>query len=468
MKCITIISFLLFWCLPAFGQQPDSTLSLDEFLGVVRVHHPMAENASLQEARGDANLLMSRGAFDPRAFADVSQKYFRDQEYYNLINGGLKIPTWFGVELIGGFEENEGAYLNPENNTPAAGLYYAGISVPIGQGLFIDERRTQLNQAKIYSEATKAERELMLNELFYEAGNTYWDWFIAWHQVDVYREAYQKAMERREAVQGGADLGDRPQIDTLEASIQVQNRLLALREAELQLANSRARMEVFLWAEGTIPLELSENTAPPEMDELDVEGLREDLPADAQTAIADHPQLIFSQLTIDQLEVERRWKAEQLKPTLNLKYNPITEAIGGDAVDQVSVNNYTWGLQFEMPILLRKERGALQLAEIKLRQSDMKLRNKQAELKYKLQAALNELQTLSGQAATYGQTVSDYRQLVDGERELFTTGESSLFLVNSRELGLISAEVKYIEIFAKQFKAALKVDYAVGRLSDEN
>jgi outer membrane protein TolC len=119
-----------------------------------------------------------------------------------------------------------------------------------------------------------------------------------------------------------------------------------------------------------------------------------------------------------------------------------------------------------MPILLRKERGALQLAEIKLRESDFKLQNKAAELQFKLKAALNELQTLSGQATTYNRTVSDYRQLVEGERELFTIGESSLFMVNSRELGLISAEVKYIEIFAKQFKAALKVDYALGQLHE--
>ncbi|MFZ6052468.1 TolC family protein [Halocola ammonii] len=462
------ILFILFLSKSAFSQEQDSTFTMEEFFEIVEKHHPMAERAELQTARGEANLLMSRGAFDPKAFADISQKYFRQQEYYSLINGGLKIPTWFGVELVGGYEENEGQYLNPEDNTPAAGLYYAGISVPVGQGLFIDERRAQLNQAKIYQEASRAERAFMLNDLFYKAGSAYWDWFIAWHQVDVYREAYSKARERRDAVQGGAELGDRPLIDTLEASIQVQNRLLALREAELQLANSRAQIEAFLWAEGTIPLELSENTAPPEMETLDVAELLENLPDDAQSAIVDHPELTAARLTIDQLEVERRWKAEQLKPTLNLKYNPLTEAIGGDAIDQVSVNNYTWGLEFEMPILLRKERGALQLAEIKLRQSDMKLRDKQANLTYKLRAALNELQTLSGQASTYGQTVSDYRQLVEGERELFAIGESSLFLVNSRELGLISAEVKYIEIFAKQFKAALKVDYAMGSLSENN
>jgi outer membrane protein TolC len=462
----SIFIFLLSLIAGFAAAQTDSSLSVDQFLDVVKKHHPMAQSAELQTARGEANLLMSRGAFDPKAFADVAQKYFREKQYYGLVNGGLKVPTWFGIELEGGIEQNEGEFLNPENNTPSAGLYYAGISIPVGQGLFIDERRAQLNQAKIYREMTKAQRELMLNELMFEAGVAYWEWFVAWHQESVYREAYQKAVERSEAVKGGAELGDRPLIDTLEVSIQVQNRLLALREAELQVANSRAQMEVFLWAEGTIPLELSENTAPLKLEELNVAELSENIPAEVQVAIDSHPQLVANRLSIDQLEVERRWKAEQLKPELNLKYNPITEAVGGDAVDQVSTNNYTWGLQFEMPILLRKERGALQLAEIKLRESDFKLQNKAAELQFKLKAALNELQTLSGQATTYNRTVSDYRQLVEGERELFTIGESSLFMVNSRELGLISAEVKYIEIFAKQFKAALKVDYALGQLHE--
>jgi hypothetical protein len=40
-------------------------------------------------------------------------------------------------------------YLNPENTVPNAGLTSLGISVPLGQGLFINQRMADLRKAKM-------------------------------------------------------------------------------------------------------------------------------------------------------------------------------------------------------------------------------------------------------------------------------------------------------------------------------
>jgi hypothetical protein len=47
------------------------------------------------------------------------------------------------------FEQNEGYYLNPENTVPNTGLASIGISVPLGQGLFINQRMADLRKAKM-------------------------------------------------------------------------------------------------------------------------------------------------------------------------------------------------------------------------------------------------------------------------------------------------------------------------------
>jgi len=61
-------------------------------------------------------------------------------------------------------------------------------------------------------------------------------------------------------------------------------------------------------------------------------------------------------------------------------------------------------------------------------------------------------------------TVRDYAGLLNGERQKFDAGESSVFLVNRRELGYINAQVKLIALLAKNYKAALGAEYALGLL----
>lgn len=187
-------------------------------------YHPVALQASLQTEFGDAAVRQARGGFDPAVESGVSQKYFSEKTYYSLTESGLYIPTWFGASIKGGYERNTGDYLNPQNTVPDAGLWYAGISVPVGQGLFIDERRAALRKAQVYNESTQAERKQMINELLLEAAVAYWEWFASYHQQRVYEEAEVVAKERLQAVIQTSELGDRPFMDTLEAGIQVQGR----------------------------------------------------------------------------------------------------------------------------------------------------------------------------------------------------------------------------------------------------
>ena len=191
-----------------------SILSYDDFNAIVRQHHPVAVQSELIKQKGDATVQMARGGFDPKIGTDVSQKYFKGDQYYSLIDAGLKVPTWFGIELNAGYEQNGGSFLNPENSTSGGGLVFAGISVPVGRGLFIDERRAELRKAQIYQKSTKVEQRLMMNELLYEAGKAYWEWFQAYETLRVYEEALELAQFRFESVKQEAEAGDKPSIDT--------------------------------------------------------------------------------------------------------------------------------------------------------------------------------------------------------------------------------------------------------------
>ena len=451
----------------AFGQQQGTVLGFDDFKSIVLQHHPLAMQAGLRPKQGDAAVQMARGGFDPKIGADVNQKYFNGGQYYSLVDAGLKVPTWFGIEVDAGYEQNGGTYLNPENSTSGGGLLYAGLSLPVGRGLLIDERRAELRKAQLYQKSTRIAQRLMLNDLIYEAGNAYWGWFKAQQSLQVYEEAFALAQLRLDAVKQQSLLGDRPAIDTLEASIQVQLRQLKLQQAQLELANTKARLGIYLWQQGQVPLELAEGTVPLSK-EMIRSGVMDNLPMDRlDSLINDHPYLNQYRYEIDQLKIDRRMKVEQLKPQLDLKYNALNQVVGDGTLGNFSPNNFKWGVQFSMPIPLRKERGALRLADMKLQEADLLVLDQRAQIDYKVNASLNIWATSREQALLYERTVADNAALLAGERQKFDAGESSLFMVNAREIGYIDAQTTYISLLTDNQKAALTTIHSLGLLADD-
>jgi outer membrane protein TolC len=147
-----------------------------------------------------------------------------------------------------------------------------------------------------------------------------------------------------------------------------------------------------------------------------------------------------------------------------LQYNFLNEPINFNPLDGMSINNYKWGLTFEMPLFLRKERGDLQLAELKIQSAEYQLDNTFASLNYKIQSSLVDLENMSAQLIIYKQTVEDNRTLLEAEKRMFENGESSLFLINVREMAYIQSQLKYIELLTKNQQAAIALKFALARL----
>ena len=257
-----------------------------------------------------------------------------------------------------------------------------------------------------------------------------------------------------------AAAGFLPMIDTLEAGIQVQDRTLNFQQAQLDFTNSTLLASVYLWSEGFVPLELDENLIPNSFENLESLDLEEAF-AQWETMLRNHPLLQQLQLELETNKIDRRWKQEQLKPIVNLKYNALAESLNNDLFTAYSNNNFTYGISVQMPLFLRKERAELKLAKFKIQSVEAKFAEQGASLNFQAQAALNEVNTIGDQVSLYRRTVEDYLALLEGERQKFAIGESSLFLVNSRELGYINSQIKLMDLVRKQQKSSLKVNYVL-------
>lgn len=438
MKNIGIL-FLLF-CSLAWGQEQNpKEFSYNEFLGYVKKYHPLAKRAQLEINQAQANLMMARGGFDPKIEADFDQKQFKGKEYYSVFNSSFKIPTWYGIEVKAGFDNSEGIFVNPENSLPNQGLTSLGITIPIGQGLVINQRMADLRKAKIQIQLSQAERKLQAVEVLYNASVAYFNWKRNHSEVQLYTNYLNNATIRYKGVLTLIKSGDKPAIDSVEAGIVVKTRRWNLEESKLKLAKSKLEISNYLWLDNNIPLELQDDIIPEsKLEQTISETLKINELLTEKLSVENHPKINSLENKLAILEVDRKLKANNLLPKMDVGYHYLSEP---NYWNDTNFNNYKIGVNFKFPLFLRKERGSLQLAKYKIQDTKLTLDLERIQLKNKINAQQAEIRSIEKQLQLITELVKDNNQMLQSEERLFTLGESSIFLLNSRENNLVSIQL---------------------------
>ncbi len=440
-----------------------------DYLSWVKDRHPMARQALLLLQQAENAELAARGGFDPKLYSDIQQKSFDGKTYFTISESGVKIPTWYGLELKAAYLTAGGINLNPEATLPDAGQAVLGINLTLLRGLLIDERRAALQQAQLLAAMNDAERRLMLNNLLLDAATVYWNWVAAYNEMRILEQALQIAQNRQTGTVESYVQGDKPAIDTLEGFIQIQTRQFELREARLAYQNATLLLSNFLWDDSGNPLALSEAWRPPLAGELAATAPAPPLDDLYRQLVQRHPALRVYDAKLAQLDISRRLAAEQLKPQLDVSYNLLgngarfgADNADGGALQNLLLQNYKWQVTFGFPLLLRKERGKLQEVKVKIADTGLGLQQKQLELRNKLESYYNELLNTEQQIALYTAMTANYQRLLDAETRKFGLGESSIFLINTREQKLVEAQLKLNKLLATLPKLRLALDWATG------
>ena len=142
-------------------------------------------------------------------------------------------------------------------------------------------------------------------------------------------------------------------------------------------------------------------------------------------------------------------------PTIDFEYNFLTK--DPDISRTFNTTTYKSGLNISFPLFLRKERGDLKLAKLKLQDMDFERDATRVTIENKISALKQELDSYVLQSDITNQMVEDYSRMLQAEERKFQLGESSLFLVNSRESKLIDGQLKAIELQNKFFSTKAKL-----------
>jgi outer membrane protein TolC len=440
------VLLFLFISLQGWSQtelQSSSMLTLDDFLGYVKQFHPLVKQANLEVSQAQSEIIAARGGFDPKIEVDYEKKQFKSTEYFDLLNSTFKIPTWYGIEVKAGFDQMEGVNLNPQNITPLDGLATVGIAIPVGQGLFINKRMADLRKAKLYNELSQAERDLEVANILHQACFTYFDWYRNYNEYQLYVTFLKNAQIRFDGIRNLIKEGDRPAIDSVEAGILIQTRKLSLEQSRIKTVKSRLELSNYLWLENTVPVELQDTIIPETAIEKNIEStLQTNGLLLADLDFANHPKIRALQNKVNILDVDRRLKGDMLKPRIDLNYNFLQEST---ALDNFNTDNYKYGLSFSLPLFLRKERGNFQVAKFRVQDAELDLQFENVALKNKIDYQIQEISSLQEQISLTGNLVNSYQILLNSEERLFIFGESSIFLINTRENSLLSSSIEQLE-----------------------
>ncbi len=458
-----IVPFLLICC---HVEAQNKYLSLDAALEIIRKYHPVVRQASLDVEQARAELLSSRGFFDPALYYEADRKTFDGSNYFNYTNPSLKIPTWYGLDIKAGLENNTGSRVNPTMTIGQS--TYVGVTLPVLKGLLFDKRRAAVQQGKLFVKMSVQEQRQTVNDFLQEAGAAYWKWTSSYQVNQVLLKAVRVNEQRVEFVRKAWQSGDRAAMDTVEAFSQLQSIQVMERQSWLDFQKARLMLSNFMWTADEKPYELAEEIMP-DSSWMIVPVKNYPVPVLDQTllvAMEEHPKLLNTILKSDVLEIERRNKFQSLLPKLDLTYNFLNKGYGLSKTfaSPLFENNFKYGVQFGLPLFQREARGDYRVAKIKIQANELKLDQARLEISNKVRAAFNEILSMQQQVDFMQQNLKNQQLLLRAEEVKFSLGESSLFLVNSRENKLLETEQKYAELRSKFFNSLLSIQAAAGIL----
>lgn len=459
---LTIQIIIHCWVSNFFSQSSSTILSYDNYVKYIRENNPLANRADNIKKYGEFQYKASKGNFDPFISGNYDHKSLNGTHYYSLINSGIKLPLYTSQNIKFGYEYATGANINPEQTTPVFGLPYIGIEAGLLQGLIIDYRRADVMKSKEYVSYYNAETNNQINGLLYDASNKYFEWLFSIRQVSLNAYFMELAKQRLKGIEVLAEIGEKAEMDTVEAAILYQSRLLDYQNAKIEKQKQNNDLAIFY----TQKNDFNENIEFLTKDSLNdiFERIKKKLIENLYFDSLNNPIIAKYQSLQKVLEIDTKLKKELIKPRLNVNYNLLS--YNPYSFSPVySTNNYKWGIDLSLPLYLRKARNEYKMSNISLKNNSLELQNKNNELIFKLNTLKQSLLLLTEQLNNTEKLVNFSKKLVEAEKLKFYNGESSLFLLNTRENKWLETELKFAEYQLKFIKTVTNIIYLKGNLN---
>ncbi len=413
----------------------------NEFIGTVRDRSVDVRVAQAKVREAQAKRMAAFAAFEPRIDLSSEGKDYGNDLQYRLDRAEARVGLPGGIDLVGGASQATGAFINPERKTPTEGLANFGISAPLGGALIFSDRQYAWGAASRDLELEEAKLDRVQRKVTLDAVKAYTFWQAQSEVQSAVDDALAVAAERLRLVREAFRLGERSEMDTLEAYLSwVDRRADAAKQQNLSAA---AVADVERLLRGAEDISVNVRGARPEERPV-ILGLNAELSI-AGPGAQNVPELAMAGAALrrERLATTTAWA--QWLPAPYVDYRMIQW--GGSAWNPESVQ---WKVGLAVPLFNQKARADLAGAQARLRAAQANATSTQNAVEVLRTQLEQQVQALDSEQKALTASETAAYALLQQERRRFALGESTMFILASRE-------TKYLEAVQKRALASAKL-----------
>ena len=444
----------------AAASRAQTPLTLDEVLASVDQHYPPLRAALQDLPIAEADYLAAQGRFDLvlKSIIDTNSFGYYESRRFDLV-AEQPTPYW-GASFFSGYQVAGGSFPNYDGKfqTNGAGEYRVGMRLPLGRDREIDSRRADLAKTQLGRRVADLGVKQQRIAILQAATLRYWNWVAAGRRFAVAKALFDIAFNREKLLEQAVEIGQLPRFEVLDNKRIIEQRRSALVAGQRGVEQASFDLSLFFRDEQSRPVVPGVERQPPAFPdplELSAERLRSDI----EVALTRRPELGRLDAQREQVGVDRRLAENRRLPGVDFLLSYDRE-LGQRRVvrgpDEVRA-----GIAFELPLQRRTATGQEQAAAARLRQFDQRLQFQRDQIEVEVRDAVSAVQRALEGVRVLRAEVDATRQVEEAERQRYGLGESTLFVLNQRELQTGDAQLREVSALADCHRAMSFYELAI-------
>lgn len=434
--------------------QEGNILSLGDVLKRTASFHPylLQWQAQVEETQGKR--LAAEGAFD---WQIEQESFSRTSGFYNGWFLDQSISRRLGpnnAKVSGGYRVSDGIFPIYEDihRTLSGGEANLKFSLSLLRDRDTDPYRNKVANADLEVLAAGDMRALQINELLFNAGMAYLDWYQASHQREIYAKLLKLSEDRNAAIESKVQRGDLASITLTEFNATLLDRRAQLLDSERKALASARKLGFYVLSDMQTLAPLDTSQYKPAEENLNTYLSVADKPQ-LIAAMSDHPEMRLLQRQLAQTRNNLNLADNSLLPRLDLEMT-LANDVGSGSESLDGFESYV-GLKFSVPFEQREARGEIRANDAKVRQLQHKRQAMVAAMRTDIDAAFITLTNLIELHKIRSAQADVAEKLARQEQQRFDLGDSDLFLLNARERNAGLAMLKRVDTAAEILRQQL-------------
>ncbi|MBM3761562.1 MAG: hypothetical protein FJW36_15095 [Acidobacteria bacterium] len=414
-----------------------------------------------------------------------------DRNFANNFTYSQRTP-WNGARVDVAFNNSRISTSNPFSGLNPFTQSTLGINLtqPLLRGRKIDNDRNQIRLRRKQIDVSEADYELRVVAVVTLATQAYWDLVAARQDIEVKKLSVDLARDQYERSKRQIEAGTLAPVELSAAMAELERRqdtyyssIGLLTEVENNLKGMLAGgRDQSIWNDEVIPVE-TRSSAPPQT---------EDLAATIQGAISKRPELKNLKLRLETNEFQSDLARNQLLPGANLTAgytmaglagarnpapNPFFPGSSGQLVPPAFVGGYgttlsslfgqnytSWQAGLQIDWTARNRAARETVAQVKLTERTLELQRARTEqaIGAEVRNAMQALRTAEQRIVAAEASTKAAKEKLDSEQRLFETGESTNFLVLTRQNEYADSQRRSLVARLDFNKAIARLEQALG------